>query len=141
MIKTILQVHYEEWKQYCSKIHNHVLKKHSAPARETILKLVSKYYNISDSFPAQKMKWNIEKYQYWDENDWKKWLATAKIILHKNRLLRQLSRRISIKIPNKVMSNAQNKYNSMPHTIVKIITKNNSETKRNENTFLSPFGK
>ena len=82
MIKELFNIHHEEWQTYCSTIHEPVPNlKNSAPVRESLLILVSKYFTLSYNLPTSKRKWfstKIEKINFWQDNEIKRWLKTAK---------------------------------------------------------------
>ena len=51
----LLNIHTDDWRNYCSLIHSPVPKvKQSTPALSTLLILVTKYYSLTKTLPHNK---------------------------------------------------------------------------------------
>ena len=127
MIKELFNIHHEEWQTYCSTIHEPVPNlKNSAPVRESLLILVSKYFTLSYNLPTSKRKWfstKIEKINLWQDNEIKRWLKTAKRLIRKFQFnsnpvtnLRKSNSRKS----NQHLYSGINKYRRPEHRIIKL---------------------
>ena len=127
MIKALFNIHHEEWQTYCSNIHEpnpHI--KNSVPVRESLLILVSKYFNLSYNLPISKRKWfstKIEKINLWQDNEIKRWLKTAKRLIRKSQFNSSQAtnlRKSSSRKSNQHLYSGINKSRRPEHRIIKL---------------------
>ena len=127
MIKSLLNLHHEEWQLYCSTTHEPISHiKNSALVRESLLTLLSKYFTLAYNLPTSKRKrfsTKIEKIQLWRDNEIKRWLITAKRLIRKYQLKSSPiinSRNSGNRISKQQLYTGINKYKRTEHRIIKL---------------------
>ena len=95
IITSLFQINSTSWNEYCSLIYKPPSKEIIAPAKESLLKLVAKYYISCTDLSISKQKWfsrNLNQYENWSVVELLKWIWIAR------RILRRQKQSIKIKI-------------------------------------------
>ena len=129
----LFTLHIDEWINYCSLVYSpsFEIKKNSAPAHSTLLKLVHKYYPMLITLPLIKNKWfsmELSRSSKWKISDLQKWIRIKKIILHEEKVEGKKNERNN----RYIFSASQKKICTQHHT--SYFLSNHRQMKVNRNT-------